>query len=212
MNFISLYYTKKLIIFIFILLCTPLISFKAMTSESSEREHLIYNCGRNYLENWILDLSHDNKEEIKWNVSGSRLNFAGGYYITDKKFAVVHGIFNEFKISNNHDAAKLVVEKEKILTFLKESKLKTTLSGKATLYSGSNMINGMAWMRINKKVKQKTIFGDDELIEIIFKISSDGFKSTMRTRYSNKNNRIIQFTGTSPLKYKCVLQEIRKSK
>ena len=162
------------------------------------------------MENWIVDSSHENKDQIKWNVSGSRLNFTGGYYITDKKLAMVHGLFNLFKPGKNDSEAKLVVDRDKIFSFLNELKLKSTLSGDATLYSGGNMINGMVWIKINKKINQKTIFGEEELIEFIIKISSDGFKATQRTRFSKKHNRIIQFTGTNPLRYKCILQEIKQ--
>ena len=200
---------KNILLHSMIIMCICFFSNKAISSEYSDGEHLIYNCGRNFMENWIVDLSHENKDQIKWNISGSRLKFTGGYYITDKKLSMVHGLFNLFKPGKNSDEAKLVLDRERIISFLNEMKLKTTLSDEATLYSGGNMITGMAWMKINKKVKQKTIFGDEELIEFIFKISSDGFKATQRTRYSKRHNRIIQFTGTNPLKYKCILQEIK---
>ena len=200
----------KQIIFAMIIISIPFFSNKAISSEYSDGEHLIYNCGRNFMENWIVDSSHENKDQIKWNVSGSRLNFTGGYYITDKNLAMVHGLFNLFKQGKNDDEAKLVVDRDKIFSFLNELKLKSTLSGDATLYSGGNMINGMVWIKINKKINQKTIFGEEELIEFIIKISSDGFKATQRTRFSKKHNRIIQFTGTNPLRYKCILQEIKQ--
>ncbi len=201
--------TKKILFYTIIIFCIPFFSNKAISSDKSKGEHLIYNCGRNFMENWILDLSHENDDQTKWNISGSRLKFKGGYYITDKNLAMIHGLFNSFKPSKNSDEAKLVVDKSKIISFLNEMKLKTTLSGDATLYSGGNMITGMSWIKINKKIKQKTIFGDDELIEFIVKISSEGFKATQRTRYSKKYNRIIQFTGTNPLKYKCILEKIK---
>ncbi len=200
---------KKIIFYQVIIICVPFFSNTSISSEYSDGEHLIYDCGRNFMENWIVDLSHENKDQIKWNISGSRLKFTGGYYITDKNFAMVHGLFNIFKPGKNSDEAKLVVDSNKILSFLNDMKLKTTLTGDAKLYSGGNMISGMSWIKINKKIKQKTIFGNEELIEFIVKISSDGFKATQRTRYSKKHNRIIQFTGTNPLKYKCILQQIK---
>ncbi|PPR79564.1 MAG: hypothetical protein CFH01_00310 [Alphaproteobacteria bacterium MarineAlpha2_Bin1] len=200
---------KKIAFYSIIIVYIPFISNKAISAEYKDGEHLIYNCGRNFMENWIVDLSYENKDQIKWNISGSRLKFTGGYYITDRNLAMVHGLFNLFKPGKNSDEAKLVIDREKILSFINDMKLKSTLSGDATLYSGGNMITGMSWIKINKKIKQKTIFGSDELIEFIVKISADGFKATQRTRYSKKHNRIIQFTGTSPLKYKCILQEIK---
>ena len=69
---------KKITYYLIIIICISIFSNKALSSEYSDGEHLIYNCGRNFMENWIVDLSHENNEQIKWNVSGSRLKFTGG--------------------------------------------------------------------------------------------------------------------------------------
>ena len=175
----------------------------------SPGEKLTYECKTRYYENWIFDSDHNVNNEVKWKISGTRFNYEGGYYISSLNGSKVHGLFKVIKTDSDAEEIKIEYE-EKLDKFLDQLVLKSVIQGEFTAYVGDNFAPGIIWMRINGQKIQKTILGSDELTEIIVKVKRDGNKQTMRTKYSKKHNRIFEFQGNDPLKYKCILIKIEK--
>ena len=207
---ISSRYIYVLIFFILIVFSSLfLFSNHSFAEPFSPNEKLTYECRTRYFENWIFDSNHNVDDEVKWKISGSRMNLKGGHYVSSLNGSKVHGLFKAIKTDSDAEEIKIEYE-EKLDKFLDQLVLKSVIQGEFTAYIGSNFVSGIIWMKINGKKIQKTILGNDDLTEIIVKIKRDGSKQTMRTKYSKKHNRIFEFQGNDPVKYKCFLTKIEK--
>ena len=199
-----------LIFTILTFLCFTIVSFASENVPSNGEKHLFFCKGGTFPEKWVVESVNLDKNEIKWNIAGSSLNFSGGHYVSSIEAYKAHGIYKKMKTSSSTDEIIIKYE-DKIDLFLKDPILKKTVQADFTGYSGANVFPGKYWIKINKKKKIKSIFGEEDVIEIIAKFKPEsGDKSTHRTLFSEKRNQIIEFSGNSPLRYNCVLKSITK--
>ena len=198
------FYIFTLLFFVFY----PIVTFASENSLKVGVKHL-FHCEKGlFLEKWEIASVDLNENEIKWNIAGSRLNYSGGYYVSSTEGYKAHGLYKKLKLSSSENEIIINYE-EKIDLFLKKPILSKTIQGNFTGYSGPNVFPGKYWIKINKKKIIKSIFGEEEVIEIIVKFKPEsGDKSTSRTLFSKKRNQIIAFSGNSPFRYNCNLKSI----